>query len=145
MCTQRTQCCSFCGVGQRCVIFGVNSIRPRVYQSRTESPTRFVLQYLWNKAINHIAVFSTNSVILRCIRYDIQWLIASFQRYWSTNRRSFSPWLKNLRPYYSYHSKFIYSKNNHSVHSANHTSYPFILLVFIYFIQFRYERIMKIT
>ena len=30
------------------------------------------------------------------------WLIALFQRYWSTNRRSFSPWLKNPRPYYSH-------------------------------------------
>ena len=32
----------------------------------------FVLQYLWNEAINHIAVFSLNNVILRGIRYNIQ-------------------------------------------------------------------------
>ena len=32
----------------------------------------FVLQYLWNEAINHIAVFSPNNVILKGIRYNIQ-------------------------------------------------------------------------
>ena len=32
----------------------------------------FVLQYLCNETINHIAVFSTNNVILRGIRYDMQ-------------------------------------------------------------------------
>ena len=32
----------------------------------------FVLQYLLNEAINHIAVFSQNNVILRDTRYNIQ-------------------------------------------------------------------------
>ena len=31
-----------------------------------------VIQYLWIEAINHIAVFSPNNVILRGIRYIIQ-------------------------------------------------------------------------
>ena len=47
------------------------------------------------------------------------WLTASFQRYWSTNRRSFSPWLGNPRPYYLHRfcelgwSKFRQIKKSH--------------------------------
>ena len=36
------------------------------------------------------------------------WLIALFQRNWSTNRRSFNPWLKNPRTYYSRRRKQLF-------------------------------------
>ena len=77
------------------------------------------------------------------------WLIDSVQWYWSTNRRSLSPWLKNPRPHYSHPlDLFYFSKSNtcrcffltvvsvsEAIHLANINSMPnlctFLLQIFL--------------
>ena len=69
----------------------------------------FQLQYLLNEAINHIALFNPNNVILRGI-YIAMWLIASSSKILSTNPGSLRPGAKDPGPWHSHRYDTHYNK-----------------------------------
>ena len=68
---------------------------------------QFVLQYLWNEAIN-VNLYIIMSYFGASDMITSMWLIASFKRYWSTTPGSLRPGAKNLVPWDSHHLFHMY-------------------------------------